>query len=95
MLCKAQCLPTVLTAAQDFGLCPGKPIKNMLLFIFFLFFQNTGTESMWPGTRVPAFGGRNTGVVDVHQKIGQSFLLCLLVKREPVVSLAAAQWVVS
>lgn len=67
----------------------------MLLFIFFLFFQNTGTESMWPGTRAPAFGGRNTGVVDVHQKIGQSFLLCLLVKREPVVALATAQGVVS
>lgn len=47
---------------------------------------NIGTESMCPGTRVPALGGRNSRVVDVCQKSGQSFLLYLPAKREPVIS---------
>lgn len=59
----------------------GKATKNV-----YFFFRNTGTESTCPRRRVPAFGGRNTRVVDVRQKSGQSFLLYLPAKREPVIS---------
>jgi len=50
------------------------------------FFRNAGTESMCPGTRVPALGCWNTRVVDLHQNSGQSFVLYLPAEKEPVIS---------
>lgn len=80
--CKSALQSSLSAESTDWGTgfwpVPGESYKERA-YGFFLF-RNTGTESTCPGTRVLSFGGRNTRVVDVHQKSGQSFLLFLPAK---------------